>query len=35
LEFGIDDISVAFGVHICQQLVLYREKPLPTTYIVI
>ena len=26
LEFGIDDICVEFGVHICQQLVLYRKN---------
>ena len=26
LEFHIDDISVEFGVHICQRFVLYKEK---------
>ena len=34
LEFRIDDISVEFGGHICQQLVLYLKKnTLPMIYI--
>jgi hypothetical protein len=35
MEFRIDDISLEFGRHICQELVLYRKKTLPKTYIFI